>query len=145
MRQHYVRALVDAAVEERGKRRIMPEYNARGNLVDVTGKTGKTPTHLLNIGTDDVEHQAMLRFFEPSFEETLREVMAEVFEMRMSGTLRPFVEGEPIGALPRVVKKRLLTPEQMRRSHNETMRWRREATLELRRKNDATIRRLLAP
>lgn len=36
----------------------------------------------------------------PLIDETISEIMQEIMWMRAAGTLRPFVEGEPIGTIP---------------------------------------------
>lgn len=94
------------------------------------------------LGSADAEHQEMLRFFEPSFEETLREVVREVALMRTNKTLRPFVEGEPIGAYKptphvKISEKTILEFECKR--HEQA----REEMLALRTQNDNLLRRLL--
>jgi hypothetical protein len=116
--------------------------NSRG-IVTVNGQTQKTAVHLMGLGADDKEHQDMSAFFCPLFEATVREVCREVAAMRAAGTLRPFTEGEPVGALPRRVRLKPPTPARLKREHDQRMQDRQREMLALRRRNDANIEALL--
>ncbi len=118
--------------------------NRRGNNV-FDGQVLSTPRdgHDYRIGADDEEHQRMLRHFEPSFDTAIRESIAEIAEMRMAGTLRPFVEGEAIGAAPAPKKPKKHTAKELKQYQDQRRQWQREEMLALRRKNDEAIRELL--
>lgn len=74
---------------------------------------------------------------------TVREIVREVQDMHYAGAVKPFREGEPIGACPRRVVKKKLTKDQIRKFHNERMTRHREDMLALREQNDAEIAAIL--
>ena len=114
--------------------------NRRGQPL-VNNKTEPTRDDF-KLGNDDREHQFMLRYFEPNFEETLREVCLEVAEMRIEKRLRPFVEGEPIGAYKKPPKPKRVTDAQVREYKRKRYEWGQEELRALRAKNDAELKRL---
>lgn len=64
---------------------------------------------------------------------TGRSIMEEIAEMELDGTVRPFVEGEPIGACN---NGQTTGPAPALKTRNEVMEDRRKAMLSLRRRND---------
>jgi hypothetical protein len=83
-------------------------------------------------------------YLNPLFESTIRQIVQEVEEMRLAGTLKPFVEGEHLGKLPRGVRPKKMTAAQARAAHNQRMQQRQEDMLALRKRNDGTIEALLS-
>ena len=75
----------------------------------------------------------------PLLDWVVREIVREVAEMRLLGTLMPFREGQHVGMLPRRVPVKKLTKAQFAKLHNERMTREREAMLQLRAKNDHEI------
>lgn len=120
-------------------------FNQQG-LATIGGKTLRTLVTDSNTrpGRDDLEHQTTLDFERPDLEPLVREIMLEIAEERMAGKLRPFVEGEPIGVLPRLVRKRALTDTEVCKARNRRMEDHRREMLALRKSNDEDMRRLLA-
>lgn len=98
--------------------------------------------HDMRPGREDAEDLALRTFLNPDFEATLREVCHEVESMRLSGTLRPFVEGEPIGVLPK--RKKTKPTKTDPRAYARKMEEQRAEMLELRRRNDQRIKEVLA-
>ena len=92
------------------------------------------------LGQEDQEHQRMQRYFEPSFEDTLREVCHEVFQLRIEKKLRPFVEGEPIGAYKKIPPPRKYTPKEVVEYRNKRRQWAQAELLALRAKNNEAMR-----
>lgn len=96
------------------------------------------------VTTDDDHRQSDVdlaehRFLEPTFDELLNDAVREVEEMRLNGRLRPFVEGEAIGAYREQPKPKPLTPAALRREHNERMQRRQANMLRMRWRNDAFL------
>lgn len=110
----------------------------RGELI-TDGKVNTTAIDAVS-GENNEEHRILMRFFEPSFEETLDEVCLEVAEMRYSGKLRPFIEGEPIGAYKRIPRPKPPTAAQVRDYHNRSREFARKEMLELRAENNRRLR-----
>jgi hypothetical protein len=65
-------------------------------------------------------------------------IMEEIAEMERNGTLRPFIEGEPIGRRQKFNRK----PAPTLYTRNEIMEQERDAMLELRAKNDRNLAQL---
>jgi hypothetical protein len=95
----------------------------------------------------DVE---VVHFLCPSIDEQLdkpgssltgRSIMEEITEMYLNKTLRPFVEGEPIGCIPSTKKKREKQPTEAR-ARMITGQRRQDAMLRLRVKNDRMLKGL---
>lgn len=120
------------------------ERNRKGHLiVDGKSEPPNRPDNLTKLGQDDNEHQVMQRFFEPSFEESLKEVLQEISVLHNLGLLRPFKEGEPIGAYHKPPKPKRLTDKQVIEYRNKRRQWAREEMLTLRARNDITMREIL--
>lgn len=115
----------------------------RRGLLTVGGKTIKAPTLMENIGRDDPEFQSMAQYLEPGLDMTVREIMHEIEEDRYHRKLKPFVEGEPIGVLPRLVRKPRLTEAQFRKERNKRLDRQQEEMLTLRAKNNRTMKEVL--
>ena len=77
-------------------------------------------------------------------ERIIAEIFREIQEERMAGVVKPFVEGEPIGACPPPRPVVVFTREQLVAAHNARMERKREALTTLRERNDRTIEELLA-
>jgi hypothetical protein len=92
----------------------------------------------LRLGQNDDEYQRMQRYEQPLLDPLVREIEQEVEQMREAGTLRPFVEGEPIGVIPRLVAPRPRPVVDKSRRMEE----KRAEMLALRRRNDAVMRSL---
>ena len=81
--------------------------------------------------------------YNPPLDQEIREIEREVDAMRHAGTLRPFVEGEAIGAFPRRVRSLRLSKEELNTLHNERMQRRQTAMLAHREQNDRVLDSLL--
>lgn len=91
---------------------------------------------------DQLDSEAVMNFATCSL--TGRALIEEVRENIGLRLMRPFVEGEPIGACNNQPPPRQVTDEELVQIHN---RWREQdqkALLELRAKNDATLDRMEA-
>lgn len=81
--------------------------------------------------------------FAPTLDSTLHEIMMELQRDRAYGMIRPFVEGEAIGACPRRVSRPRITAAQHTKEKNKRRERQRAEMLELRTKNDAIIASIL--
>lgn len=61
-------------------------------VIDADGHSAHTPRTLLLSSRGIVASSVI--------DQTIHEIMGEISDMRINGTLRPFVEGEPIGVIP---------------------------------------------
>ena len=81
---------------------------------------------------------------ENTFDQTMHEIAVEVEQLRLAGRLRPFVEGEAIGVLPRRVPRgrriRTYTTSSDLKARYEK---RQRELMELRARNDENIRSIL--
>jgi len=112
--------------------------NHQGKMV-VNGRVMPTTTH--ESKPEDEGGEAALQSEQPLVDALVTSIIREVNEMRKAGTLRPFTEGEPIGALPRLVEaaEDAVDPKYARA---RVMEDRRREMLALRKSNDADMRRL---
>lgn len=119
--------------------------NQRGN----TTVNGQTITHnpdAIPFGSGHTWGSADLHtenHLNPLFEMEVREVAEEVEQMRLAKVLRPFVEGEMIGVLPRRVRKKPLTEKQRRTNHARRMEMQRDEMLLLRSRNNNLMEELV--
>jgi len=74
---------------------------------------------------------------EPRLDVLVGDILQEMFEEKMAGKVRPFVEGEPVGAYTPLPERK---PAVATRSIGDL---RQEALKLRRRKNQATLRRML--
>ncbi len=77
-----------------------------------------------------------------AIDRAVREIERETAQLRNRGTLKPFIEGEPIG---KYVKARRPRPSlaAVAAYHAQRREWRRKEMLELRSRNDETMRSLI--
>lgn len=94
-------------------------------------------------GNDDSEHITMRRWLSPQLDELLTDIKQEIAEMFEAGTMRPFVEGEHIGRIPKRVKKRSIGDQALRKEQARRKEEQRADMLALRKRNNATMRSLL--
>jgi len=114
-------------------------HNHQGKTV-INGRI--MPTTTVEAMPDRADEDEIIRASEqPLIDATVKEIIHEVNEMRRAGTLRPFVEGEAIGALPRMVEP-VCSAVDPRHEQRCRMEDQRREMLALRRSNDATMRRL---
>lgn len=99
------------------------------------------PTNTVDHMTDR-EPPMVIR--EPSFEETVREVIREVAELRYLGKLEPFYEGQPVGAYKKIKRPKAPTKKEIAEYHRKRREWQREEMLSLRAKNDQIMREVLS-
>lgn len=83
--------------------------------------------------------QRLQAFYSTDLDRNFKDAYREIMEMRAIGKLRPFVEGEPIGALPRRVRTKTMTPAAIRKTYNSWRDDKQKAMLALRAKNDTVL------
>jgi hypothetical protein len=86
---------------------------------------------------------ALDNWYNPLLDNTVRQIAQEVAQMRIAGTLTPFIEGQPIGVLPRRIRVRPLTDVQIRKEYNKRKEEERDAMLALRKRNNTTMKSIL--
>lgn len=86
---------------------------------------------------------ALDNWYNPLLNNTVRQIAQEVEQMRQAGMLRPFTEGEHVGALPRRVHSKKVTDAQVAKFYKQRKEEQREVMLQLRARNDESIRSLL--
>lgn len=96
----------------------------------------------LKPGRQDWEDKTVLGLENPELDPIVREIEREVAADRLAGRLKPFIEGEPIGVLPRRV--RVKSVRRYWNDHDTRMEEKRAEMLALRARNDATIESLLS-
>lgn len=116
-------------------------FNRRGVML-LNNQAQRTDTTGGKLGADNEEHQTLVKYLEPSFDNTLKEVLREVYRMRTDGKLRPFVEGEPIGAYAPLPQPPRATDAEVHDYHRRKHEWQRDELRMLRTKNDETMKEM---
>lgn len=73
----------------------------------------------------------------------VREIERETQQLRLAGKLKPFVEGEPIGTLPKKAPVKNVSSEEMAAAANKVKEGKRSAMLEHRARNDAAMNKIM--